>query len=549
MARGSRDEKLGAGGRCSAATILPRWRLPLALAALACFAWGNAFAVGPSRAGLPVPGTAGCAPQVWRDATDQPWFYDEAGNLVVPQLNYAWLVVHFYPDPAAGDDATAQVPPAIRSVSALLEGQIADVIYDPGLDRDMCMFRLRSPDNSGVIAGSVARQSAVRAVRPAFTIDGEDFALLNAIDIRWKTQASEPDKADLLKKAGVSPLTADAGRQQRVLIDPCRGSVWATADLLHEDLHVVSASPAFVKVEPPVRATFAVGLNGTTIGAALPFTLEIRFAERIRLEPATIANLNLCPADLSRNLCRVEYDQPLSAVEVNASPIRLNGRLYLYGIGEFTVPEVPVYYRQSTDADAELAVARTPPVPVRIASVIPRAPGRYQLKVAEVQPLPQIAGSDSGPRKLAGIAVLAGGAGVFLACLLVLWRMTGAATASAPAPGVADVIDQHAGALRGFLEIPGDALGSADIGAFAHVFRAYLGARYGVPAESMGGGAGVFYATLYQRLPAELRPSVHDVLDLLETGLSRGELDAEEIARLFARSRDVLNHDESRMSG
>jgi hypothetical protein len=394
----------------------------------------------------------------------------------------------------------------------------------------------------------VARLPAVHAVRPAYTIGDANYALLNEIEIRWKTQTSEQEQTALLKKAGVAPLAEDAGRKQRVRIDPCRTSVWATANLLHEDLHVVSASPSLAKIEPPVRATFTVGVNGTTIGAPLPFSLEILFSKRMRIEPATIANLNLCPPEISRQLCKVEYDQPLSAVDVTTNPIRLEGRLYLYGTGEFTVPEVPVYYRQSTAEDSALVITRTPAVPVRIASVIPQAKGRYQLKVAGAQPLPEITVADLKTRKIIGISVMALGAVLFLFCLVVLRRMAIPGTLSTSAASVPDVMAKHASVLHRILSAQRDTLGSAEIAAFGHAFRGYLGARCGVPAESMGGGAGVFYATLRDRLPAELRPCVQDLLASLEAGLSRGQFRGEEIERIFTSASDVLQHYESHAS-
>jgi len=548
MARGSLKDNVGLGGGGRFAKNLKQCRLLLTLAVLVCLTWDTAFAGPPPRDKSPAPDTGGCAQQVWRDATDKPWFYNEAGDLVVPQVNYEWLVVHFHRDPAAEAVATDELPPAVLSVSKLLKEQLADLIYDPGLDPDMCMCRLRNAENSSVIAGAVARLPAVHAVRPAYTVGDANFALLNEIEIRWKTQTSEQEKADLLKKAGVTPLAEEGGRKQRVRIEPCRASVWATANLIHEDLHVVSASPALAKIEPPVRATFSVGVNGTTIGAPLPFSLEIHFSQRTRLEPATIANLNLCPTELSRQLCKIEYDQPLSAVDVTKSPIRLEGHLYVYGTGEFTLPEVPIYYRQSDADDAELNILRTPPVPVRIATMIPQAPGQYQLKVAGVQKLPDIAVPDLKIRKIFGISLLAIGAGLFLSCLVGLRRMAISATLATPAASVPDVMEKHADVLRRILSMQQDALDNAEIAAFGHAFRAYLGARCDVPAESMGGGAVVFFATLRDRLPAALRPCVQEFLESFEAGLSRGQFRSEEIDRMLASVRDVLHYYESHVS-
>jgi hypothetical protein len=64
----------------------------------------------------------------------------------------------------------------------------------------------------------------------------------------------------------------------------------------------------------------------------------------------------------------------------------------------------------------------------------------------------------------------------------------------------------------------------------------------------MGGGAEVFFATLRDRLPAEIRPRVYETLELLETGLSRGQLRQDEIERVFESARVVLQHYESHVA-
>lgn len=511
----------------------------VALAGSAVFAGVEVEANGSTR------GSGDCAREVWQSATDNPWFYNEAGDLVVPQVNYEWLVVHFDQDLSVEETVTGELPPAILRINALFKEQLVDLIYDPDLAPEVCMYRIRNPDSSVLLAAEMARAEAgglVRSVRPAYTIGDTNFALLDEIEIRWKTQVNEQMKTAILAKAGVTPLTEDAGRKQRVRIDPCRASVWETANLLHEDLHVVSASPVLTKIEPPVRATFTVGMNGATIGAPVPFSLEIRFSTRMRIEPSTIANLDLCPQELSKNLFKAEYNQPLSSVDLTTSPILIEGHLYLFGTGEFVLPEVPVYYKQADNEEAELAMTRTPGIPMRIASVIPESPGRYQLKVAEVQELPEIRAADLGNRKFLALAVSAIGAALLVLCLVGLRCMVTSVGITLPTERAPDVAGKYASTLRGVLSVNDGTLDSAEMAAFGYACRAYLGAKCGVPAESMGGGAGVFYTTLQEHLPMEMRPRVYELLELLETGLSRGQLHQDEVARIFESVRVVLQH-------
>ena len=532
-------------------------RLLAVLALAAGLAGGVAHAgeVPAEQGGSRVP--ANCPPKVWRNATDHVWFYDAGGGPVIPQVNYAWLIVHLQQVPPAEDDPEEILPPAMVRLNQLFAGQIVDFVYDPMLDPDLCMYRVKHPEQIGKLAADMARAeggSLVRYLRPAYTIGDANFALLDAIDIRWKTQAGVKDRQALLAKAGVASREEDAGeeegsagdedtsRLQRVRVDPCRASVWETANLLHEDLHVVSASPVLARVEPPVRADFRVGLNGATVGAPLPFTLEIAFAERIRIEPATIANLNLCPQDLARNLCRVEYQRPLSAVDVSVSPIRVEGALYLYGTGEFVLPEVPVYYRQAGAEETGLAMIRTAGVPLRIASVIPAAAGSYQLQVADPGALPDIRGAapPAGRRQLA-LGLAAGGAVLFLACLGGLWHRSLPERGALPEPSGPETARQQAEILRGLLQVDRDRFGSAELVACGRATRAYLAATCRLPAGSLGGGAEVFCATIRHALPPELRAGVAELLELIDDGLSRGELRRDDVDRIFAHLRTILS--------
>lgn len=538
-----------AGGEVRAATGGLRRALiilvvSIGLAGSAVVAWAGSPDPQDSQISQISQAPEGCAREVWRNATDQVWFYDAAGGLVIPRVNYEWLVVHFREDAAVEDEPDAELPPPISRLTTLFKEQIVDLVYDPVLDPLLCMYRLRNPDHSGLIAAEMARAEGGRLVhhlRPAYMVGDSSFALLDAIEVRWKTQAGAREQAALLSKAGVIADEEAGDGPRRVRTDPCRASTWATANLLHEDLQVVSAAPVLAKIVPPVRAVLRVGINGATVGAPVPFALEIFFSDRVRIEPSTIANLNLCPQELYRNLFRVEYDRPLSSVDVSTSPIRVAGTLYLYGTGEFAIPEVPVYYLQAGAEATELVTLRTPEVPIRIASVIPAAAGRYPLQVAESKADGlAVRGVETGGRRRLALAVSAVGAVLLGACLIGLRRSSGAAAVALPAaPGAAAGAD-YAATLRGFLHGGGDALGDAEIAAFGRAFRGYLGARCQLPADSLGGGAGVFSAALGQGLPLEIRPAVGEVLELIDNRLARGQFRQGELDRLFEQARSVL---------
>jgi hypothetical protein len=547
MARGSQvrqSRQVCSGAEFfGASKTLPRL---LALLVVSICLAGSAGAQIPAKA--PLGRAGGCAQEVWRNATDNIWFYDEAGGPVIPKVNSEWLVVHFFEDPAAEAVSEGELPPAIRRLSALFQKQIVDFVYDPALDPTLCMYRIRYPEKNSLIASDMARAEGgglVRHIRPAYVLGDANFALLDEIAIRWKTQASAQERIVLLTKAGLIARTEAVAGNQQVRVDPCRVSTWETANLLHEDLHVVSAAPVLIKIEPPVRAVFRVGINGTTVGAPLPFALEIIFPKRIRIDPSTIANLNLCPRELAKNLFKVEYDRPLSSVDMTTSPVRIEGRLYLYGTGEFVLPEVPVFYKQAGTEETELVTIRTPEIPIRIASMIPAAVGSYQLKVADVKEGLAIRGVDLKREKILAVTLAAIGSTLLLLCLIGFRRSSRSGARSGPSDQGAGAAGEYESVLRGFLNAGRESPSTAEIAVFGRTMRAYLGARCSLPKNSMGGGTGVFYAKVHNALPPEVRSSVYELLELIDNGLSRGQFRQDEVDRIFEHARSVFLRYES----
>ena len=542
MATGSRQGKYVSTRKAGTRAFTPtaeRLRLPLLLAVLLCLA-GGASSAPAQAAGIDTPHVAGtCAAEVWRNAADSVWFYSETGERIVPEVNYAWLVVRFREDTAGAGGSGGEPPPAIAAFNTLFRERIVDFVYDPLLDPYLGMYRLGDPGNSRLLAAEMAEAEGVRYLRPAYTIGGVNFALLDEIGVHWKTLAGEEKKKALLAQVGALSVTEEAAGKSRIRLDPCRIAVWQAANLLAEDLQVVSAWPVLAKIEPPVRAALAVGINGATVGASIPFSLEIAFSPRVRIEPSTIANLNLRPRELARNLFKVAFDRPLSSVEAGTSPIRLQGELTLYGPGEFTLPEVPVYYREAQTEGREVKTIRTAAIPIRIASRIPETPGDYRLKVAEAAAVAEPEGANlRGSRGLA-LALAAGGAALLLACLAGIWRLAafGAERLSTPDAEVGGKAEEI---FRRSLAATGAGFAGAGLAVLGRAFRSWLGEICALPADALGGGAEVFFGRVRDCLPPESRADVYQLLELIEDGMAQGEVPGEAAGRLVELGRRIV---------
>lgn len=484
-----------------------------------------------------------CTRDVWRNATDNVWFYNQRGEFVLPEVNHEWLVVHFREGALKKSGSDGGPPPSIVQFNEQFKERIIDFFYDPALYPDLCIYHIVKPENSGFLASAMAEVAGgtlVRHIRPAYTVEEVDFALFDEIEIRWKTQTRMEEKKALLKKIPAISITDDSGPETRIRIDPCRISVWKAANLLAEDLHVVSAWPILVKIEPPVRADFSVGINGATVGSPIPFSLEIGFSDRIRIEPSTLANLDLRPRGLYRNLFKIEFDKPLSSEEVTTSPVRIRGNLYLYGSGEFTLPDVPVYYRDAGVGKENVRVIRTPEIPIRIASRIPQAPGEYRLIVAEAESMTEFRETDLRSRKYSALASAGAGIVLLLGSVVGFRHLSSLHTEFMSGKGESDAGIKSANRFRNFLGSDPERIEAADFAAFGRAFRVWIGEICGLPADALGGGADVFFSTVRDRLPPEIHSDVYTLLEGIEARLTHGESQQEEARQLVKLGRSIL---------
>lgn len=517
---------------------IPAWVLGYCL--LGATTWSLAAATDNSADDPP----GRCAAEVWRAYSGDVWFYDAAGTPVVPQLDTTWLIVHFSDQVPLGATDDGLLPPAMARFNEIHRENIIRFIYDPTRDPRTGIYHVRDGAARELLNGVTSApesESQVRYLYPALVVDGARKYFRDEVRVQWKTMADEAERRKLLDAIGgtLVPSAVDDGAE-RVTIDPCVTAVWQAANLLAEDIHVVSARPLLADIETPVAVALSVGMHGGTIGSAIPFSLKITFAERIALEPSTIANLNLRPRGLFRDLFTVEFDRPLSTVDLNQSPIHLTGHLYLYAPGDYALPEVPVYFRDSTAVEATLHVVKSQPVGLRIASMIPDVPGDYRLQVPDgtipLQPLG--AGSQvgaSGPMAtmalgLFGLLLAAGG----------YWALCRRGRQDGdPARGEEQPDNARARLIR-FVEQGQAPMGTAELAAFGRALRDYLGEVCGLPKDALGGSLPVFFGALEPLLPAPARSPVYAWFELAETDLARGEVQPDTPARCCTLARQIL---------
>ena len=354
--------------------------------------------------------------RLWQENQAELWFYDNDGQPVVPTIDNNWLAVRF----TAVFSTASDMPEMMLKFNQRYADALIDVIYNPA-QPDLGLYRFKPTHRNGVINAILTDGDAtIRYILPALSIDEQTQVLGERISVRWKSQIRPQRRQQLLQSVGAIDYSADlVGREEVIQIDPCQISTWKAANRLAEDVQVVRATPELLAVEAPITLNFSLASPGAVAGAAIPFSLDIHFNDDVRIELGTLANLNLKPAQVFRNLFAIEYDTPLSAVDIRRSPIQLRGRLYLYASGEFELPSIPVFYRNESSNTGQVHRINSPAISVRMAALVPEGEGDHHLQLA-----PQLdrlaAQNDSQPlrsplwRALIAMVLFVAGMGVIL---------------------------------------------------------------------------------------------------------------------------------------
>lgn len=554
----------------------------------------------PDNQDLSLPPVAvSCFEQVWQQAEAHPWYLDSKGQRVIPTPERTWLVVFFQPrptasqalepsgflgepaqdsndfqaampeeldaptpagDPLPADAATLEAPDedptsewATVDTSAQTAAELMNdfhfrfrdvfdyYLLDPDGRQRLAAYRLRAGAASAdltTLLERLARDPAVLWVQPAWKIGRQRFAPLDRIDITWKTTADAQVRQRLLDQIGaVDFAPGPVPTRETVHIDPCRMAIWQAAVLLAEDVHVLQAVPQLLPLLPPLSALFTLDLGGATLGTPLPFRIEIRFLEGIRIESSTIANLNLRPPGIFQSLLELSYDHPLSAVDLSHSPVVLTGKITLYAPGEFRLPDVPIYYTDTRNGGQALHSHTLAGPAVRIAALLPEAPDALGLKVVTPGVPPPFKDRAARRRLLRGAALAI--IGMTLMGLAAWGRRQKPVNGPAPAPN-SHAANHRLQTLQTWLEPETLALGMDDLAAMGTACRELLAAMADLPATRRGGGASVFMQAVGQALPADCRGDAEAVLQSLEKLLAAGAVTPEAISRLQDRLRQLL---------
>lgn len=473
-----------------------------------------------------------CPPQgakhlarIWQENLDNLWFYDESGQRVIPAMDDEWVAVRFL-----HEIASEALPAPVLAFNQRFDQALTDIIHSPA-QADLILYRFapmqRRQALQALLGGEVPE---VRYVLPALVYNGQTVIVTERIRVHWKSQVSPEQRRRLLQSVGaVNVVDELVGHHELVQIDLCQRAAWQAANLLAEDLLVVTATPEWLPAEAPVTIGFQLASAGALPGAAIPFRLDIRFSRHIKLEPGAVANLDLKPSGVYGNLFAIDYDTPLSAVDVRRSPIEIRGRLYLYASGQFELPAIPIYYQDTERGGNQVHRISTPPIAVRIAALVPEGAGDHHLQVPEPPPLPALAAPLAAAPPTAPLWRLILAGTLMTSGLILHLRRRRASRRSENPPAASTTPLQALRQTLAKAEKGGDALSLSELALAVRRFLVDGVASGKVPP---GGGCEHFFHRLRPYLADPLYGQFYQVMQEVEHGLLRGAKEEERRAVL-----------------
>jgi len=449
--------------------------------------------------------------KIWQENITEPWFYDAEGQPSVLTIDKNWLAIRFANVFASGSD----MPEVMRKFNQRYAEAYIDVVYNPA-QPDLGLYRVKPTHRNSMLNTIITESdSTIRYILPAFITNGQSKTLGERIRVQWKSQIHPQRRQQLLQSIGALNYPAElTDYEELIQIDPCYMSTWQAANRLAEDVQVIRALPELLKVEAPIRVQFSLHSLGGVAGSALPFELDIQFNDEVKIELGTLANLNLKPAGIFRNLFAVEYDTPLSAVDTRHSPIKLRGRLYIYASGEFELPSIPIFYRNASNDSSKVHRITTPAIGVRMAALVPEAEGDYRLHVPTQLRSLVDAGNSVQPHRTKLWQPL-------LACIVLISGLTVAigrkwhnTQQQIPQTVVTETTPLQL--LEQTLEPP------QSLTCVGQALRCYLINWTGAAGLSMGGGSQHFFSNLQPHLNSVHQVQIQQTLQKLDESLARG---------------------------
>ncbi len=444
--------------------------------------------------------------------SDDMWFYDQNMARVIPDMDFDWLSVVFrggLVTPEKSDAATEGEALFLQRAKQIVEAytEIVDYFYDRNLAMDACFFRLREGLKGKLVGDLIAalnRQSYVAYAHPAIRVGDKTYAFFNAFEMEWKTGVEQEAKDRIMSDAHIAWDKSEYVYRANLSRIP----FFKAINLLAEDIHVLKVTPYLVELKPSIRAELAIPISGSDLGDEIPFSLNVVFSELVTIDPSSIANIDLRPAEIQKELFDLKFD-PYDYVEASSkSPIKITGWMKFYTPGEFVIPSVKIHYSCSTYSDNRVKSVETDPLPFKVSSIVPPKLAEKNLIVPTDHIDPDY--KTEYYQEKARTSLLWSLSFFFIALLCAGWLALRIYQEKREREKLlaAKREDVLAEKLKVFLKEATSGPPAMYMAEVSKLLRAYLVAKYGISPYPSGGSGEVFFQSVKDKLPPSLVPKV-----------------------------------------
>jgi len=438
---------------------------------------------------------------------DEIWFYDQDRSKIIPDIDLDWITVVL----RSYEGATrSDIKEQAKSIMGK-HRELIDMFYDSNLAEDACFFKLKSGLKETDLTSLISRLNSEKDVdytQPVLTMRGKTFAFFNVIHLKWKMVVDKEHKESLMKQ-----IHATFDEKESI----CRVNVFEmplfkAVNLLAEDINVAEAVPSMVELKPSIQARLTLGIQGGDMGDRIPFLLSITFSDIISVDPSSLANINLKPADIQKELFDLEFDPYDYVKAVSKNPIKITGWMKFYAPGEFEIPPVTIKYTCSTCSGEQVRTVETESQVFRVASIIPskQAENKLIVPMNTVDPDYNLAGY----HKKAVMNLVVSLSAFFLAALCLAWFVATVYRAKKQREGLRERKKEEilAETLRSFLQKETPPPHWVYVKELSTILREYLAEKYRALHDPHGGSGEVFFTVIQQNVPETLATSISTVL-------------------------------------
>ena len=452
-------------------------------------------------------------PATWR--FDDIWFYDRSKSRIIPDIDREWVAVAFrteFNSFEVFEEEIIDESIILQKAKPIADkyNEIIDLFYDNNLAEDSCFFKLRQGLDQNDLKNLIENlnhEEAVGYAHPVIKLKGKRHAFFNAFEMKWKTNVDERLKKSLMNQAHSS-----LDQQENVYrVNVFEVHFLKAVDLLAEDINVLEAIPYLVELKPSIRVKLTLGIGGGNIGGKIPFSFQIHFSDHINIDPSSIANIELTPKDILRDLFEIEFD-PYDYVDaVSKSPVNITGWMKFYAPGEFTIPPVEVKF---TCPNKQVRTIKTKSLHPKISSILPSTQEENKLML----PMDRLSLNYNikSYHKKAETGFFASLASFLVALIFLSWlpvlvhaRREERARSEREAKKY-DVLGERLKSLLRAKPSGPHWIYMRDAG---YIFREFLALKYQLSQDPFGGSGKVFFESIKQKIPKELAPKIETLLE------------------------------------